>query len=478
MRNRCVKYYIFLFLILSLLFCVLASFSFADQYRSKTYGVQRATIQKESIEELEKNLENLDSTPYGKALALRNLANAYINKNEYEKAIDSLKQALATKALSKYAEQEILFQLAQLYLVQDQHKTAIDTLENLLQNDDISDPDIYMTLGYAYVETKKLKKAIVPIQKALKLSKDLKEDWYKMSLSVYYKLNMIQECTDLLNVMIQLFPEEKKYWLQLSTFCAKLEQVDKALAVLELAHKKNLLTSNSDCINLGRLFMVYGAPYKAGVFLNKAIKKGLIDKSPENYKLLTMAWMQAKERKLAIESIKKMIVQSDDDELYIWLCELYIETSNWKEAVKTLKIALQKANEKREIYDEKVFEYQVMRPETSPLEFIKQKIFNIHTEYKYPTTPLILQEMSKLYLLLGIAQFELSEIKPACAAFKKASQFGYRTAISANEWLDYLYFKYPEIKEQVEEKPPRENSDSGLFQRFPHLKLLDAKRTR
>jgi len=389
---------------------------YADQYRSRTSGVWKATTEKKTIEGLEKSLKDLEQNPYAKALTSRNLAHAHLRNKDYAKTIVYLEQAIETKSLSPYAEQDMLLELAQVYMAADQHQNVVDTLDKWFPNADKVDSRTYLLLASAYVELQQYEKAVEPLEKALEQSKSMEEDWYRLLLSVHYKLHHFENCTHLLKEMIRLFPTHTDYYVQLSSLYTKMGEKDQALSVMELAYKSNKLTRSEDLVLLAQQFLVNNVPYKAGVLLDTSLKNGQIEESVDTLELLAMAWMQAKERAFAVPPLKKALQASDKDEYHLWLAQLSMDMRNWEEAIHVIQKALAKAHREKKSYDR-------ARANSSRSHGLKM--------------PLLLKKMGELYLLLGIAHYELSETSLARQAFLEASQIG-GAMKQASDWLSYL----------------------------------------
>ncbi len=420
MRNiRCL---IIIIIRLGLSFQLFISVAHGDQYRSKTSDIAKIKITKKTIEQMEENLKALDASPYAKALELRNLASAYANKNEYDKAIKALHEVIETKSLSLYAEQDILLQLAQLYSAIGQFQQVIRTIDKMLAHDNEVGPQTYIVLGNAYIALEQYQNTLDAFQKAPATAIQKNEDFYRLSLFANYKLSRFDECINILQKLIDIFPDRKEYWVQLSSFYSKLKDYENALAVMEVAYQKNLLEGNQDLILFAQLFMATGAPYKGGVYMQSWLDTKRVKASADNLTFLASLWLQAREIKRAVPPLAEALRLTDKGKLYLKLSQLYIDTENWPEAIKLINRALTKA-----AVEKKSFE--------------KNKLPAGHPAAKRP--PFLLDKMSNLYLLLGIAHYHQEEIKEAGLAFLKAAQ-SREDMKPAREWLAYLYSNYPQ----------------------------------
>ena len=95
--------------------------------------------------------------------------------------------------------------------------------------------------------------------------------------------------------MIERWPDKKSYWLQLSQIYYKLENEDRALAVLALAYRKGLLDKESDILYLSSLYSNTNVPYKAAEVLEKGIRDGLVKPTKSHWTMVAETWYNAEE---------------------------------------------------------------------------------------------------------------------------------------------------------------------------------------
>lgn len=355
----------------------------AAQYETKTSGELKATLQEKTIVELEKALEGLDPQGYNRALLLKSLANAYLGEKDYLKATAALEKVLATKSLSSYAEQDILLKLISLYSVMEAYEKVVDTFHRWYPNAKNVHQETYLQLIHALMVSQRYHEGV---------------KW--------------------LTKLVAWFPETADYWIQLASVYVKLDDMDTALAVLDAAYQKNLLFDAPHRILLARLLINRGAPYKAGVLLSDWLKENSISDSEENWELLATAWTAARERQAAVGPLKKLISLSDKDIHRLWLCQTYVDNEDWHEAIQLLKELTYKAHGQKRKFEKK-FKYKAAQA--------------VHELEK----PLLLRNIGRLYLYLGVCFYEVSSTDCACMAFSNVAKLEGVSREGA-EWEEFL----------------------------------------
>jgi tetratricopeptide (TPR) repeat protein len=354
-------------------------------------------IKKEDYPEAERKLQKLLSSvkqSYEKAYVLGTHAYLYTSLKDYTHAIKYFKAALELKILPESTQKDMLFDLAQLYMMTEQYDQVIDTMKPWIMRAEKPSCDAYIMLGNALTQLGRYHQALEPVKKAIELSEEPKENWYQLLLAIQYQLEEYAECARTLHNMICLSPNKKTYWMQLSSVYLNLKDGDRSLAIMEMAYGLNLFKNSKDFIRLAQLFMYCGIPHNAGRLIEKELKEGRIEDAEKNWELLSNAWAQAKETKLAVQALEHAAKHSDNGDLYVRLARLRIDQEKWSEAVMALQAAFKK-------------------------NIIKRK--------------------GNAYLMLGIAYYELKDSRKSCNALLEAVKFE-ETKKVANQWMKQLEF--------------------------------------
>jgi len=161
-----------------------------------------------------------------------------------------------------------MFQVGQIQVMQEKYDDAIVTLENWLKlasaPESVAKPtaQAYYTLAVTYYQAGRPKEALAPAQKAIEMATDPQESWYRLLLALYLDAEKYDEGIKLLDQIIIKYPN-KTYWTQLAAIYNQKDQMNKSLAVQQLAKYEGYITDEKDLTRMAQMFMVQGLPIAA-----------------------------------------------------------------------------------------------------------------------------------------------------------------------------------------------------------------------
>lgn len=345
-----------------------------------------------ALKKLKALIPEVKAGSYEKAVILRSMASVYSQQGNYPKAADALKKSLDTQALPPDQRARAQVDLGELYIASGKYKEAVKNLQAGIARAQSPTADQYFKLANAFAQLKQFKKAVPPMQTAIKLSKKPKEAWYKLLLAMQYEAGDYAGTIAVLRKLIVNFPPNKEYWLQLVAMHQQLKQYKKALAVNELAYREGFVTAPSDIINLANMLQTQNNPYRAAELLVKEIRSGRLVNSSTHWEMVANAWTDAREFDKAIDALKKASSVHPTGELSYRLGRLYIEKEDWKNAHQSLLDAFKKGG---------------------------------------------LKDPGNAQVLFGVSCYELHFADKAAQAFSKAQKYE-NTRKIGRQWLDYL----------------------------------------
>ncbi|MCZ6802673.1 MAG: hypothetical protein O7D86_01740 [Proteobacteria bacterium] len=300
-------------------------------------------------------------------------------------------KALSFDALPKEVSHELYFSTAQLLIHIEKPKQGIKYLSKWFANESQPKAEAHILAATAYYYLEDYKQLIIHVEKAIPLSKKPPLYWYELLLAGYYATKAFNNAAKILEQIINKYPEKTDYWLQLAGTYQRLEQEKKALAVYELAYSNELL-KKEDIIQLIRNYLYLEMPYKAAKILEKEMAIGDIDVNKKMLNMLVDSWLLAQENEKARSVFKEIIKKFNDDTARLRLGQLYLESEEWIKATETLNVKLET--------DDKVL-------------------------------------LSKINLLLGIAEYHSNNLTKATRAFTNALS-DKSTEDQAIWWLKHL----------------------------------------
>lgn len=376
---------------------VLSEFVYYELTRADT------KIEEKKFDEAENILEKLykrgwRSKSYNKAVIARTYGFFLYQRERMPEALDKLQVAYDEKALPLQESTSLVQVLAQIYSTQNQ----LDKAKNLLL-DFIKDaekqpkivPGIHNIYGLAalvYATEKNYETAYTYILKAINLSGGFREDWYQLKFAIEYQKEDFKNAEVSAKILLENKPSKKQYYVQLSAIYNINEKYDLALGTMEVSYMKGLLSKPEEFSNLASFYLYKQNPASSAKVLEKALDNDQISLDKTFSKLLADSWLFAKERKRSLDVVEKALKFNEEDEALInQYITIAFSAFEWNDVIKGVSRA---------------------------------KSENITKDGKYD-------------LMLGIAYFEIGQIKNAEVAFNNA-KLSKKYKDQGAAWLEYL----------------------------------------
>jgi len=325
---------------------------------------------------------------------------AYIafSQEKYKEAITAYNTLLEQPGLQPQVRISTIYTLSQLYFLTENYPRALEKIKLWIKLSEKPSPDAYALLGQAYYKLGQFKNAIPALKKAIELrkasGKPIKENWYLLLRATYYELKDYKSMVIVLKELVTLFPKVQ-YYRDLAGSYSQLGDTKKQLGIMESMYDKGYLTKGSQLRNLANLYLMHGIPLKSAKVLDTALQQGTLEKTEKNLRLLSQAWLQAREDQKAIGPLTEAAKNSKSGETWVNLGQAYVNLDQWPQAIKSIEKGL-KIN-------------GVKKPDSA-------------------------------YILLGMGYYNLKQMKKARSAFKQALSVSKskHNKKSARQWIKYL----------------------------------------
>ena len=308
----------------------------------------------EKFTEAKALLDNFDMeklSPYEKAQVYNFYGFIYYSQERYNDSIRAYENVLRQPDIPDGLRDQTRYTIAQLYFTTEQWQKAIDLIEQWLKTAQNPGPDPYVLLASAYYQLEKWPKMIPPLEKAMDIARqrdtDIKEQWWLLLRVAYFEQKDFKKVTEILETLVSHWPK-KEYWTQLSAMYGELGQEKRQLAAYWAAYDQGLLDRSNELVQLAQLFLQADVPYKAGLVLEKGLKAELVEKTADNYRLLSQAWALAAEDQKAVPALKMAASMSADGDLDVRLAQSYLNLSRYDECIQAAREGLRKGGVKRE----------------------------------------------------------------------------------------------------------------------------------
>lgn len=350
----------------------------------------------EAYADLQRMMGRAGRDAYLQAILNQALAQVEWARGNYEPALRYFETAVQLDKLPNETHFALMYQIAQLYFMQDRFDEALQRLDLwfcTVPPEKVT-AAAYVLKASIYAQKNDFPNTLEAIDQAIAMDDDPKEAWYQVKLAAHYELEQYPQAAETLEVLISRWPDQKLYWTQLAQIYYKIKQEDRALAVLALAYRKNLLDRQSDITYLSSLYSNAEVPYKAAEVLEKGIRDGIVSPTKGNWTLVADAWYAAEELERALAAYEQAGQAASDGEIDLRRGFILVDLERWAEALEALNRALEKGG-----LDE--------------------------------------NRTGEAYLLRGMAQFNLGNLDSASADWGRAGRYE-RSRDAARQWMNHL----------------------------------------
>jgi tetratricopeptide (TPR) repeat protein len=347
----------------------------------------------DALKELSDIQEGAYLNPYERAKLFEMRAGLLLGKNPENpdpEIASQLEQALALDALPKQERLDLLYNLAQSYFMGERFSESADTFEKWAADAEKQEPQQHYLIASAFAQAKRYEKSLVWAKKAVDGNPNPPEPWLDLVKSLHYELKQDAEAAKVLERLVKSYPDNKDYLLQLAQAYKDMGDDKKALATLESAFAKGLLTEEREIFALASYRLLGGAGAKGAALLEERMRGGTVGKTPENYVLLAQCWIEAKEADKASAALSAVRGNVELGPLYYGVAQLHAERERWEKTRDALGMAFEKGG---------------------------------------------LEAPGDAKLLLGIAHYHTKRKDLAITSLTDAKRYGKATAQCADEWL-------------------------------------------
>lgn len=318
--------------------------------RDKRIGKKFEKIQEfldaEKYDEAKRTLDSINAakaSPFERAMVNQTYAFIYGNADDFENSAKYYQLAISEDALPAQRLMSIRFNLGQIYMMQDDWTKAIETLEAWFEDTEKPSSISYYMLAVAYYQNDQRDEAIAPAKKAVELSKDPKETWLQLLLSLHMEKEQYKEAQP---ILVRLITEHSKkiYWIQLAAVLMELEQDKQSLAIQQLAYQQGYLTTDRELVRLSQMYLFHDLPFRAAQMLGKELESGRVESDYDAWRLYSNALLSSREMETALEPLETAAKLAENGEGYLQLSQVHIQNERWDAARSALDSAFQKGD--------------------------------------------------------------------------------------------------------------------------------------
>lgn len=344
-----------------------------------------------------KKLSESRLNDYEKASVQQAMGFAYAQLENYEAAVRHFEEAIRLNQMPNQSHFEMILQVAQLYNALRRYDDALRQLDFwfcVSTEDAKKQSEVWVLKASLHVQKEEYREALAAVDQAILLRVDPPETWYQLKLGMHLELKQYRPAAEVLKILIQMNPDRKEYWIQLAGSYLELDERAEAMAALRLAYRRNLLTTNTEFIQLAGLLQDMESPRQAAEVLSDGLGRGVVKATVRNWEVLGGAWYQAREMDKALAAYEQAGALSDDGKIDFQRASIMTSQENWAGVIESAGRALEKGG-------------------------------------------LTESQQGNANLLAGMAHFYLGDLDAAERAFKRAENYG-RIRSAAREWMNHI----------------------------------------
>jgi tetratricopeptide (TPR) repeat protein len=292
--------------------------------------------------------------PYDRATALEVRGGLRASLDNMPGALQDYTEILRLDVLPSTRQRQIRRNVAQLYYVTEQYDQAIRFMQDYIRQVGAeAEANDYFILSASHVQKNDFRSARSPAETAIRLDQQAGErnkQFYDLLNLIYNELGLETERGQLLETMVEYFPSEESYWVQLASAYSAADRRADALAALEVAYKAGLIEGEDKIVTLAQFYYDQNNPYRGAQLLESEMNAGNVERDLSNLELLAQLWAASREQDNAIEILTEAAPKRDDGRLYYQLGQSYMADEKYQLAIRNLREAIRRGGlDRREI---------------------------------------------------------------------------------------------------------------------------------
>jgi len=343
------------------------------------------------------NLRKARMSDFEKASVEQAMGFITAQREQYDGAIRHFSEAVRLNQLPNQTHFEMILQIAQLYNALEQYDQALDQLDFwfcVSTEEAKKVAEVWVLKASLHLQKDDYREALSALDQAIEIADEVPESWYRLKLGILLELEEYRLAVDVAKTLIEVDPNRKEYWSQLSGIYMELNENQNAMATLQLAYRRGLLDRGSEFTQLAGLLQQEAAPRLAAEVMQDGLERGFIEQTANNWQMTAGAWYEARELDQSLDAYEQAGNLSDSGKIDFQRASIMTAEENWQGTLEAATRALEKGD-------------------------------------------LTQSQEGTSNLLIGMAQFNLDNLDQAEQAFKRAANYGTLRS-AAREWLNHI----------------------------------------
>ena len=161
-----------------------------------------------------------------------------------------------------------------------------------------------------------------------------------LKMGALYESKNYPKTVETVETMVQLFPEERQFWVYLGNFYTLVENYEKSLSALQIAYNNGYLQSESELKLIGQMYANNNIPYKAASIYEKYVKSGKIKKDRVILAAIASNYQSAREFGKAAQYYGELAAMTNEADAYRRQGFAYMSIQRYNDAIKAFEASL------------------------------------------------------------------------------------------------------------------------------------------
>lgn len=279
---------------------------------------------------------------YEKALAAQIIGHTWLDRDDYPQAIASFIKAVEANGLSNDQHYQTMYLVAQLYVQEEDYDNALVWLDRFFAETKSEKAEQIALKGNVLYRMERFQDTVDTMKRAMAATPNPQPAWAQILMAAYADLEQYEEAGKLASELLAKNPDDKALVRNLAAIYINGDMNDQAIAVLEGAKQRGMLTEERDYKQLYQLYHYAEKEPQAIATIQEGLDKGILPATLETYRTLAEANYFAENITGAIAAYQKAAPLATDGEISLNLARVLYEEGRWAEAKQAVAEALAK----------------------------------------------------------------------------------------------------------------------------------------
>lgn len=284
--------------------------------------------------------------PYDKAVAAMTAGAAALELDDEPRAIAYYVRAIEEDALPNDNHFSLMINASSLYIGNEQYEEGDALLARLISETSTKNPDVYALQASSFYNNGKYAEAVTSIKKAAELKGEMTGQWTQMLLAAYAELGQDNEAIALGEQILAKSPDDKRAISNLAVLYTNNDQMDKAVALLDGARKRGLMTEAADYERIYSAYYNMEKEAEAAAVLEEGLAKGILPEEAKYYSMVAQAHYFSENIPASIAAAQKAANLAQDGEPGLFLAQVLSQEDRNAEAMAAARAAIAKGVKK------------------------------------------------------------------------------------------------------------------------------------